>query len=187
MPTGALAHIAYWEGSGDVPVVVPPVTRPGYPGWQAGVVCASLLGGLQAWYERWRELYRIARLMASWAPRGRLFIEQYGEQFAACTAEQRAVLVTTLATMQSPDFTLAKAAVRTTATTSGFNKPVAWTRLSHQLHVRYDWAENCWRHLDAMRQLDDAKTTTMTNPQKNLMVELAYQAYAINPRGGLKD
>lgn len=180
MPIGAWAHVQFWSGSADVPPPIP--SRPGYPGWQSGVIAGSLLGGLQGVYDRAAWLCRWARLWWRCTPKQRAFLERHGEALTRLDGEQVLVVGRVLATLTSDPFVTARSSVRATATTLGFHEPRAWVQLSHALKARSDWAENSWRHLDAMRQLD-AVYPNLSNPEKNLLIELAYVGFAVNPRG----
>jgi hypothetical protein len=96
------------------------------------------------------------------------------------TVEGAAIVAHVCTLLEDPVYCEARKAVKLTATTLGFNKPNAWAVLGHQLRARPHWAENQWRHLHAMAQIDLA-TDGWSNPDRNLIVELAYLGFALHP------
>ncbi len=137
-------------------------------------VMGSAFGGLYAGYLRWGEP-TVARVRA-WAA----FWRDWWRTGRAFRAEQTMsgwAVRETLRLVQHPAYAAAVAGVVETAHTTGFNRPEAWVKLSHTLHERTDWAENSWRHLNAMMVADRivrAQGVVVSNPDLNLMVELAY-------------
>jgi hypothetical protein len=98
---------------------------------------------------------------------------------------QQGVIAKAIDALEHPGYHLAEVAVQQTATSPGFQRPEAWRSLSHLLKADQGRAENMYRHVKACeitRQLVRAEGSTLTNPQTNLMVELAYQAYTITGR-----
>ena len=99
----------------------------------------------------------------------------------ALSAPKRALALHLLQMIDSPEYDAARDAVKATATTLGFNQPAAWKNCLKQTAHRTDWAENQWRHTEAVRRLH-AEYGHLKNPQLNGLVELAYQGYAVCPR-----
>lgn len=166
MPLQGWAHKFYWENSDTVvtPIAVAPLVRQ-YPAWQASVTIGTMFGGLVPFFERlWDSL--------CWWSRTHPRIMRLGR-------EDRAVLLTALNALEHPAYPLAQAAVRKTATTLGFNRPEAWTQLSRELKASAGQSENAYRHLEACRLTRaNLLNSTLTNPECNLLVELAYHGYA---------
>ena len=177
MPIQAWAHEAYW-GQDQSTVVIPPpppvISKGGYPGWQASVILPSMFGaigawidGWVAWYRAWRDIYdRVNRL-----PRNR-----------------RMLLWHVLTVLESPEYDHAKTAVRLTATTLGFNRPEAWKDYGRALKDDARRAENVFRHIRATQllqesfaQAESSTNSRLTNPEKDLLAQLAYQEYAMYP------
>ena len=173
MPT-LWSHRAYWAAS-DTAVAPVRISRGGYPGWQQtqqrAVFLASVFGALQALYDRVRE-----RLRLWW--RLTLRIERL-------SLDRRALILYTLETIDRPAYVEAQHAVKATATTLGFNRPEAWKGLSHAIKRDPGQAENTFRHLNACEILDResrAHGSTLSNPERHFLVELAYQDYGLKSR-----
>jgi hypothetical protein len=165
VPVVGAFHTFYWENS-DTRVTPVSVGGPGgYPNWQASVVAASLLGALGAWLD-----VRIAQ--AQW-------LYRFVRRLYRLEPERRAVLVHTLDTLERPTFQTARIVVRETAQTLGFNQPGAWKDLGRALKEDMGRSENTFRHLRAMQRLRDLAGSTLTNPEQNFLVELAYQGFAL--------
>ena len=82
--------------------------------------------------------------------------------------------------LESPVYPLAGFAVRKTATTLGFNRPEAWLELSRAIKRDPGSAENQYRHMEAVRLLRvNALDRPVGNPEANLLIELAYQMFAL--------
>lgn len=96
----------------------------------------------------------------------------------ALDPERRAVLDRSLDALESPAYAVAQQAVRTTATTLGFNRPEAWKDYNREIKSDPGRMENVYRHLRACHLLRDAAGSTLTNPDQNLLVELAYHGFA---------
>ncbi len=166
MPTFLLFHKQYWEFTGG-PSAPVATRRPGYPTWQASVITPSLFGIVGAWLDVW-----MARLKWWW---------QFAPRLHRLTADQRHLLLHVLTHVESPGYFAARQAVRDTAVILEFNKPDAWTMLKHGLRADPGEAENCFRHLEAIRRLRETGAS-YTNPQAHLLTELAYQDFALHPR-----
>lgn len=169
MPVVGEFHTHYWENSSTAvtPVVLSTVKQ--YPAWQSSFVVGSIFGGLVPWFERaWNWLRWLGRSH----PR-----------IMRLDPEARLVLLTTLTALEHPAMPLARASVRKTAVTLGFNRPEAWRDLSHTLKRSPGDAENTFRHLESCRLVRaNLLNSTVTNPECHLIVELAYQGFAARGR-----
>lgn len=166
MPLQGEFHRNYWENSDTRTTPVGTARLLAfYPAWQGSVVLGSILGGAAPYFERF------------WDRLGWWFRAQ--PRVMALDPEQRLVLLKTLEALEHPAFPLAQKAVRKTAVTIGFNRPESWTELSRTMKRSAGAAENTYRHMEACRLLQsNLLTSTLTNPQTNLMVELAYHGFA---------
>lgn len=165
MPVQSWGHTQYW---GVMSTVVPPpptpvVSRGGYPGWQSGVV-GSLFGALHAHLAAlWTALQWYLRLI---------------RRVRALDGRQQGALAAAFHALESPAFPVALDAVQDTATTLGFNRPEAWKSYSHAIKASPKRAENVFRHIRACELTKAAVSSTLSNPECNLLVELAYHAFA---------
>lgn len=168
MPVVGEFHQTYWSTSDTKAVVPPGPGVPGYPMWQSGpttIVLGSAFGGLVPFFERiaewcrrvWRFTFRVSRLTPT-----------------QCLALERV-----LQSFEHPGYPIARHTVRKTATTLGFNRSEAWLELGRALKRSPGESENTFRHLESVRLLRfNLVGSTLSNPQANLMVELAYQEFA---------
>lgn len=92
---------------------------------------------------------------------------------SACEAD-RGVLCSVGRMLRNPSWPLAQTAVERTSYTLNLNRKTVWVALSHSLKERRDWAESTWRHLHAMKLLEEAMPGRLTTAEKNLLTELAY-------------
>lgn len=172
MPVVGEFHTKYWAGSDTTAPAGRPVGQPGYPMWQSGgnsIVLGSLFGGLAPWWERFWD-----RVCWWWRVQPRVM---------ALRPDERAVLVRVLDGLDHPAYPVAGLAVRKTATTLGFNRAEAWIDLGRALKRSPGEAENTYRHLEACRLMRaNLLSSTVTNPQGHLIVELAYQGFAAKGR-----
>lgn len=161
-------HRQYWEFSDTSAAPVAPPGLGGYPTWQASVIAPSLFGMIGAYIDTW-----MVRLKWWWgfAPR----VHRLNE-------EKRVVLVHALGLLEDPAYARARVAVRETSKILGFNKPSAWGELKGVLKDSPGTSENVMRHLEALRRMRGMEGSTLTNPQANLMTELAYVGFAKFPR-----
>lgn len=166
MPTIGLFHAAFqWNFSDTNAAPVHTSLGGMYPQWQVNVITPSLFGVIGAWIDthwamvkwQWRLARRVHKL-----PR-----------------ESKAVLLRTLFELESPAYASAQAAVRKTATTLGFANPEAWIELKREMRSDPGRMENTFRRLHACRLLRDTANSTLTNPEQNFLVELAYQGFTI--------
>lgn len=98
---------------------------------------------------------------------------------------QQEVVKRVLGLLEDPRYDLATTAVRHTATLPGFHRPEAWRSLTHLLKGDPGRAENMYRRVKATEQVKTLARemgSTVTNPQAQLLVELAYHAYTITGR-----
>ena len=174
MPVQSWGHSQYWAGGDGPPPTGAPVSVGGYPGWQTAArtqtVTGSAFGPLQWlweratgavwWWWRWLDI--------GWRAR------RWG-------TDRQWILVDVINTIEHPMFPYAIEGVVKTAKTPGFARPEAWARLSHKLKERGTWAENAWRHMNACDVMAERiaregdGTFPVSNPNMNLMVELAYR------------
>ena len=131
---------------------------------------------------------RVALLQLAQHARSAGFTDQVSRHLAAYGAlsplQQRVAdhVQWTLADRHWPE---ARNAVTVTATTLGLNKPHAWDELANTVKSQPQWAENMWRHVHAVKLFHKRITHAnrqMRNPDINLLVELAYVSYAIQPK-----
>lgn len=165
MPT-QWSHPYFWHRRAN-PVVAAVPTIGGYPRWQSSIIAGSWLGALQTYWERL------------------VYVGWWAWQASQWTATQRSVMGSAYQLALHPAFPLALAAVADTAGLPEFNRPHAWTALGHKLKENHGTAENSWRHLHAMTQLSeaaDAQGIALSNPQRNAVIELAYLAFAAQPK-----
>lgn len=165
MPVQSWGHSQYWATLSTVvpPPPTPIISRGGYPGWQASVA-GSLFGALHA------------HLVACWAE-VRWYLRLF-RRVRALDAERLAALAAAFHALESPAFPSALTAVQQTATTLGFNRPEAWKPYSHAIKASPKRAENVFRHIRACEETRAALSSTLSNPECNLLVELAYHAFA---------
>lgn len=167
MPVVGEFHGFYWA---DQSTVVPPALSAGgggYPLWQVNAVTVHSLplGPLSAW---WDGLW----LKVVW-------IRTWYRRLRALDVERTAVLERTLTALESPAYVHAQKAVRQTAQTLGFSRPEAWKDLSREVKADPGRTENMYRHQKAMHLFRDLDPSTHTNPEQNLIVELAYQGFSV--------
>lgn len=168
MPVQSWGHSQYWTATDtSAAPVVPTSGQPGYPLWQGGVVVLpSLFGGIAAhagiWWDRLKTAYRLAN------------------RLLGMSQEQQAVVWLCLETVDGQPYQVARMAVRRTATTLGFNRPEAWADLKAELKRDAGNCENTFRHLHTVNVLrQNLVGSTLSNPQAHLLVELAYQGFAL--------
>ncbi len=175
MPIGAWAHRQYWVTRSTV--VPPPSSggaEAGYTRWQSVPISMNTgLAGL------WDPLVEVAAWV--WAVcAGLLGALGMAASLGGAKLKHKHALRRSVDVMNDPRYTIAVDCVAQTATTLGFRRPQAWSKLSHALKEKPHWAENSWRHLHACKLLDEAvraQGSTLSNPEMNLMVELAYAEY----------
>lgn len=165
MPVQSWGHSQYWSVFSTVvpPPPTPIISRGGYPGWQASVI-GSLFGAIQV------------QLVALWAEI-RWYLRLI-RRVRALDARQQVALAAAFHALEHPGFPAALTAVQETAVTLGFNRPEAWKPYSHAIKASPKRAENIFRHLRACEQTKAALGSTLSNPECNLLVELAYHAFA---------
>lgn len=168
MPLQGWAHEFYWDLS-DTAVAPVVIGRGGYPVWQASVIAPSLLGTVGAWLD-----VRLTQFSWWW---------RFCRRVAKIGPRRRDALLYTLATLESPTYRVAQTAVRQAATTLGFAEPSAWLQYWRPLKANPGRNENIFRHIHACELLRQHVTSTLTNPEADFFVQLAYQQYAIEPWG----
>jgi hypothetical protein len=167
MPSG-WSHGFYFVSLSTV--VPPPIVsgKGGYPLWQASnSAVGSLFGGLQALWE-WA-----CRKVRIWLRLQQQTVPVPAAKTPLSEAERL---------LNHPAYPYALEAVRRTAVTLGFNRPEAWQGLSRQMKASPGRAENTYRHLQACEWTRQTAPSTLTNPDCNLLVELAYHEFALKGR-----
>lgn len=195
MPT-LWAHQNYFNNTSTV---VPPAladSQGGYPRWQASVIATgSFPGQLQALWERLTAWWRPERVvevpvvqtetvfvpvaakvkpkkrvgaLVQWARRAKKVVPQAPQPVMAKVAALRT----------HPAYPIALKSVAETATTLGFNRPEAWQGLSRQMKSSPGRAENTYRHMRACELVRAQSPSTLSNPDCNLLVELAYHEWS---------
>lgn len=177
MPAIGAFHAFYWRAKANPPPTPPGPSKGGYPGWQASVVGLGL-GVFQPWYERF------VRWLRLWRQRARVTREEVAllERLTCLTDNEHLVLGRVLRALESPAYYAATEAVRETARTIGFANPQAWKPYSHMLKANAGRAENVFRHVKACERTRSLVSVDLTNPEVNLVVELAYTGYAVKGR-----
>jgi len=97
----------------------------------------------------------------------------------AMPVEAPMLLTKAAALLNHPAYPIAQSAVRKTAKTLGFNRPEAWQGLSRQMKASVGHAENVYRHMQACQWTKAEAPSTLTNPDCNLLVELAYHEFGL--------
>lgn len=97
----------------------------------------------------------------------------------AMPVEAPMLLIKAGSLLNHPAYPIAQDAVRRTARTLGFNRPEAWQGLSRQMKTSPGSAENTFRHMQACQWTRAEAPSTLTNPDCNLLVELAYHEFAL--------
>ena len=195
MPT-LWAHTNYFATSDTRAPTPLAASEGGYPRWQASVIATgSLFGGLQAWWEHlvwWIGLWgRRADIERALHPPTPGVVYQYVDRPVIVEAPPRVItervevdkpltgaLASAQGLMAHPAYPAAVEAVKKTATTIGFNRPEAWQGLSKQMKSSPGRAENTFRHLYACQLTRETAGSTLSNPDCNLLVELAYHEFA---------
>ena len=137
-----------------------------YPKWQTSIfvhhqmlTCGSLLGGLQAWWDRLCVQWALWRMCRQWTP-----LEQ-------------AAIVRVLTVVRHPIYQTARLAVRDTATKPTMRDHHYWNEVA-RVAKAWNWSENVYRRLDANEHADRllrVQGSTVTHAMRELAVELAYQ------------
>jgi hypothetical protein len=167
MPVQGWGHSQYWTTTDtSVIPVLPTSGAPGYPLWQGGVIVSSFFGALAGlgamWLDRLRIMWRLSKRVLGMSP------------------EQRAVVMLCVETVDGQPYQVARLAVRRTSTTLGFNRPESWADLKAELKRDAGNCENTFRHLHTVNTLrQNLLGSTLSNPQAHLVVELAYQGFAL--------
>lgn len=163
--------------------VVPDVSRPGYPAWQASVTAGFGFGGIEPVVDKLSWLWRLCRRLWHWKRRAEL--EVWIDRIDQWTPEQRAVVERSARCVESALYREARLTVRATAKTIGFNHPEAWVPYSRLLKSDPNQAQNMYRHVKAVQDVKlalRAQGSTVTNPEAHLAVELAYVGFAWSGR-----
>jgi len=163
MPT-LWAHQNYFNNSSTVVPQALADSGGGYPRWQASVIAVGVFPGqLQVLWER------LIAWLRSWRRR----------QAPLVLVPPQSTLIQRIEALRThPAYPHALQAVQQTATTLGFNRPEAWQGLSRVMKASPGVAENTYRHMRACELTRAASPSTLTNPDCNLLVELAYHEWS---------
>lgn len=183
MPTVGIFHTHFWENTGGpsaIPSGPPPLWN--FPLWQSAGLHLVIWGvPLPSWTGIQERARAVRDAIRHWVHERRLDAQAWricrrirtqpdGDE--ALTVLQRA--------LDSHAYPLAAYAVRKTATTLGFNRPEAWLELSRAMKRDPGSAENQYRHMEAVRLVRvNALAKPVGNPEANLLVEIAYQVFAL--------
>lgn len=182
MPTILTFHTHFWENSGQAqpPEDHGPPPRWNYPLWQGSHV-QMVIWGVPGTVAASR---RVIAAVRHWIAERRLDVQAWRIVRRLRThPDGDAALALITAALESPVYPLAGFAVRKTATTLGFNRPEAWLELSRAIKRDPGSAENQYRHMEAVRILRvNALQQPIGNPEANLLIELAYQIFALKGR-----
>ena len=170
MPVQSWAHAAYWRRKNNTPALVGPSIA-SYPAWQSAVFVGSIVGACQYWFERLVFACRWARVAWGWAHPSK-----------GLTTDQRRAIVQAARVVDSPAWALAQQAVAATAKADKMNERQEWMKIGEALRGQQALgvAENMWRHMHAYWALYHEP---LTNPDRNLLIELAYHEFAASGRG----
>jgi len=188
MPVLSIGHSKFWKQRSNPVQAAGPVQGVGnYPAWQSSViVCASLLGGLQLLWERVAYACRWCLLAWRWSKEPRrveALLGVSGEAWATLSADQRRAMTQALRIVRSPLFPAAQAMVFNTSRAERFHEHQAWNAVSTSLAAAgQGHAENIWRHLHAVEAFR-VLHPEMSNPDRHLLIELAYHEFAASGRG----
>lgn len=167
MPVVGAFHNRYWKARANAP---PPPATPGvggYPAWQASVICSVVWGVpfdiIKAWYV-W------ARLVWTW-----------GQRIVTLPPDQIAVIERVVQALTGPQWADVRQRVRACANTPGFHDPKAWIDYSRALRANPGQAQNLYRHLKVVSELQ-AVYPALSNPGAHLLAELGYQQFAAEGR-----
>lgn len=184
------AHSLLWKARANTPAPVVATTG-GYPRWQSSVIAGSLLGGLMAlrwdrlrrWWTRVTWVCSVARRAWRWSRTDQLEWESLLVTWEGLTSDRRLAMRCAMGVVQHPAWTAAQTAVHETAHTDGFNRHQAWAEVGHALKAYGWWADNLWRHLRSAHVVHHQVNGSLTNPERSLLVELAYHEFAASGRG----
>lgn len=183
MPVISWAHSTYWRARANTPPPPGLSGRSGYPAWQAVIITASLFGALQDYWERL--LYAFGWFLKAWRGQAEPSTEHAWlmAEWDRCAMDQRCALRHVFWAVHLPEWPVAQDAVLETSHTLGFNRHEAWIKLGHALKENAGWAENAWRRLNALKLMDARTHPTVSHPDRNLLIELAYHEYGASGRG----
>lgn len=167
MPT-LWAQEFYFNNSSTVVAPTLEASPGGYPRWQASVIAVGSFPG---------QLHTLWERCGAWV---QALVRRFRRQRPEVSSDPVEAKVQAL--LNHPAYPFAQAAVRQTATTLGFNRPEAWTGLSREMKADPGRAENVFRHLRACSVVRATAPSTLTNPDCNLLVELAYHEFAAKGR-----
>ncbi len=197
MPT-LWAHRNYFNNSSTFVTPALADSKGGYPRWQASVIAVGTFPGqlqllwdkVKAWWRPVRVIEvpvacepqvitQVVHVLQKPKPKPRIgALVRWARRAQKAPAPPVGVLAHVQALRDHPAYPVALDAVAQTATTLGFNRPEAWQGLSRQMKSSPGRAENTFRHMRACEIVRAQSPSTLTNPDCNLLVELAYYEWA---------
>ena len=196
MPT-LWAHRNYFNNSSTVVPTPLADSQGGYPRWQASVIAVGAFPGhFQVLWERLKAWWRPVRVVEVPVPvpgdtvyvpvlpkpkvrkRVSALVQWARQAQKRKPAPAVGVVEHVKALRTHPAYPIALHAVAETATTLGFNRPEAWQGLSRQMKASPGRAENTYRHMRVCELVRAQSPSTLSNPDCNLLVELAYHEWA---------
>ncbi len=203
MPTIGSFHRKYWGTRSNTPIPPGPPQPWMYPIWQSSVtMCMSIWGvsfeTIRPLLERFKwtvvTLWRLSRQspesaerLLRWSDRFEVYaaserdlLAQWAERWSGLDVQQRAVVDRVVTAITSPEWGDCLDRVRACATTPRFHRAEEWVPYSRALKANAGQAQNVFRHIKVVHELSDAHPT-LTNPEKHLLAELAYQGFAACP------
>lgn len=196
MPVQSVGHRLFWRARAN-PLPPPAGPQGGYPAWQSSVVAGSLFGGLQTWWMRlswwiaWgRRLWRLTAGQRVALERAYDVLLVPGPEGAGARGPVAYVVVPVASdvlarvqgALRSPAWPAAQEAVRVVAQSPSFHRPEMWTQYGRLVKANAGRAQNIFRRVKAEEELTARVAEPLTNPEKALLVELAYQDFAIKGR-----
>lgn len=172
MPTIGVFHRHFWAQRANGAVAAGAAPPWQYPAVQSvtGARAMAWTGVLPWGLIRWA----FARIWF-WRIPDRYLVQE------ALDAEQRAVVDRVIAVMRSPRWADARVRVRACATTPKFHRPEQWTEYSRAVRADGSQAQNIWRHVRIVQELR-AADPMLSNPDANLLAEIAYHGFAYGPK-----
>lgn len=169
----------FWKSDGQAAPTPEGATEQNYTRWQS--VIHSMNSGFSGVWEPLVGMW----LWATAFMIGMVGMVAMARRTGSAKLQHKAVMGRMVDLLSDVRYQDALASVEDTATTLGFKRPMAWARLGQSLKDHHHWAEDQWRHLLACQKLHELHPE-LSDTQRNMMVELAYQEFLANgsrPRG----
>jgi len=186
MPVLGSFHAKYWAAHANPPPALAEPAPGGYPLWQTVIVGTFWGWSGDFWTRLWWTIRIAWQLLWEWRdPVQRRTLERwlvpFSAAFAAVDEAERRICWRLLLALTAPEWPEARARVRACAGTLNFSDPKMWQTYSRALRANVGQAQNVYRHIKAVQELQ-ACHPALSNPQAHLLVELAYQGYAMTGR-----